>query len=412
MVQGNNQDSGQGGSVEEIRDEETEVSEVQSVDELSGSPGRNPDKDGLSSTVLESQEDSVELGGAVLDSLNNGSGPFTPELAMQQFVKDFRQAKKLYGQTLIRRLTGYDASYVQKNMNIPEFRRHLEDRLKQNIADLQDQGFLSREGVFTEDALELAAVSLAVSELDHLEAGGLVGPRSHDTRSFAPGRSSTRFFAGEPYRELSVHQSVKTALRRGQSSLRKEDLRVFDPSSDGRLEIVYALDTSGSMKGAKIAAAKRAGVALAYQGIRSGDSVGVVLFGKQVESSVAPTKDFSSLLRCLTRVRAGSETDLASALSEACDLFSSSSKNSKHVLLLTDALPTVGSDPVGAVLEAVGVAASRGVTVSVIGIGLDAQGEALAEQIVGIGRGRVLVAQDLDSLDVLVLSEYVSSRHA
>lgn len=331
---------------------------------------------------------------------------------MDQFVSDFRQAKQLYGETLVRQLTGYDADYVHKNMNIPEFRRHLEDRIKQNIDDLQEQGMLSREGSFTEDAIELAAVEMAVSELDHLEAAGLSGPRVHESSASAPGRTDTKAFSGQSYRDLAVHQSVKTALRRGQKSIRKEDLRVFRPHSKGRFEIIYAIDTSGSMKGAKIAAAKRAGVALAYQGIRGGDKIGVVSFGKSVESELAPCKDFSSLLNTIIRVRPGSETDLASGVESATNLFSNSSSANKHVILITDALPTVGSDPQREVLEAVGAARSSKITVSVVGIGLDKEGSRLAQKIADVGQGRVIVASNTEDLDVLVLSEYASSHHA
>jgi Mg-chelatase subunit ChlD len=411
-ILGNNKDTELGGDVNDIEDRETEIQEAHKTDELEGAPGRNPDKDGLASTVMESQEDSVELGGAVLDSMNNGSGPFTPELMMEQFVQDFRQAEKLYGETLIRKLTGYDADYVQKNMNIPEFKRHLEERVKQNIEELKEQGFMDREGSFTEEAVELAALSLAVRELDHLQASGHTGPRKHDKRVNAPGHDETRKFAGEPYKQISIHQSVKTALRRGRNSLQKNDLRVFEPSAHGRVEIIYAVDTSGSMKGAKIAAAKRAGVALAYEGIESGDKVGLVAFGKDIERSIAPCKNFSDILQSLTRVKAGSETDLAVGIQKACSLFATRGSESKHVILLTDALPTVGSHPTQDVLEAVGIARADNITVSVVGIGLDSDGEELARSIADVGHGRVLVCNDIQNLDKIILSEYMSSRHA
>lgn len=411
-ILGNNQDKNLAGDINEIEDRETEIQEAQKTDELSGAPGRNPDKDGLASTVMESQEDSVELGGAVLDTMNNGSGPFTPELVMENFVKDFRQAEKLYGETLIRKLSGYDSSYVQKNMNIPEFKRHLEDRVKQNLEDLKEQGMLDRSGNFTEDAVELAALSLAVKELDHLEASGQTGRRKHSKRINASGHDETKQYTSEPYRDISVAQSVKTALRRGRGSLRKQDLRVFEPSAHGKVEIVYAIDTSGSMKGAKIAAAKRAGVALAYQAMQSGDKVGLVAFGKDVETSVAPCKDFSSILEPLVRVRAGSETDLAVGIQKASSLFTTRGSESKHVIILTDALPTVGSDPTKDVLEAVGIARADHVTISVVGIGLDDEGEQLAQSIADVGLGRVLVCNDVENLDVMILSEYASSRQA
>lgn len=391
---------------EQLGDEEADVSEFAETEELSGKPGRDPEKEGLMNTVLEGGDDEIDLGNMVMDSVDNGLSMFTPELVMEKLVKDYREADELFGDSLVRQLTGYSADYVQKNLNIPEFKRHLEDQVKQNIDGLKDDGILSKRGELTEEAMELAAVVLAVEELDHLTAKGLIGQRVHKQRSSGGVRDGTRPRSDEPYRALSVQQSVKTALRRGHEELLPEDLRVFERSSTGRAEIIYALDASGSMKGEKLKQAKRAGVALAYEAISRGDKVGLLVFGKEVEQSLAPCTDFSEVLRRVSRLQAGSETDLASGVRSATELFRSRKADTKHVILLTDALPTVGADPKSAVLEAVGVARSAGVSISVIGIALDQSGKDLAQTIVDVGRGRLSVVSDAAGLDVLILEEY------
>ena len=397
---------------EELGSNETSVDDFSSAEELSGSPGRNPEKQGLMNTVLEGEEESIDLGNMVMDAVDNGWSMFTPELVMEKLVKDYREAKELFGDTLVRQLTGYSAEYVQKNMNIPEFKRHLEERVKQNIDGLTDQGVLAKDGSLTEQALELSAVVLAVQELDHLTAQGLIGERVHKKRSFSGSREDVKALVDEPYRLLAARASIKTALRRGHSSLLADDLRVFERASRGRAEIIYALDASGSMKGEKLAQAKRAGVALAYQAIRGGDKVGLLVFGKGVEQSLAPCNDFSQVLGRVARLRAGSETDLAHGIRSAAELFASRKADTKHIIVLSDALPTVGADPSRDVLEAVGYARATGASVSVIGIALDAQGEALAQKIVDVGQGRLTVVSDAHGLDALILEEYARVRQA
>lgn len=397
---------------ERLGSDEADVEDFAEAEEMSGKPGRDPEKQGLMNTVLEGEEQSIDLGNMVLDSVDNGLSLFTPELVMEKLVKDYREAEELFGETLVRQLTGYSAEFVQKNLNIPEFKRHLEDRVKQNIDGLKDEGVLSKRGELTEHALELAAIVLAVQELDHLTAQGLIGERVHKKRSFDGSQEDVKRLDDEPYRLVSVQQSVKTALRRGHSKILPDDLRVFERAAKGRAEIVYAIDASGSMKGEKLSQAKRAGVALAYEAIRSGDKVGLLVFGKQVEQSLAPCDDFSEILRRVTRLQAGSETDLASGVRSATELFRSRRADTKHVILLTDALPTVGEDPERAVMDAVGQARAAGVSISVIGIALDDSGERLAEHIVELGQGRLSAVSDAQGLDVLVLEEYARSRSA
>ncbi len=412
MMRGSNSHSEEQYKSEQLGSDEADVDSFSEAEELAGSPGRNPEKEGLMNTVLEADTDSIDLGNMVMDSVNNGLSMFTPELVMEKLVNDYREAEEIFGETLVRQLTGYSANYVQKNMNIPEFKRHLEDQVKQNIDGLKDQGVLSKRGELTEEAMELATVVMAVEELDHLTARGLLGQRVHKKRSFSGAKQSVKPLGSEPYRLLSSRQSVKTALRRGRSSLLPDDLRVFERASEGNIEVVYAIDASGSMKGEKLAQAKRAGVALAYEAISRGDKVGLLVFGKEVEQSLAPCNDFSELLGRVARLQAGSETDLASGVRSSTELFASRKADTKHVILLTDALPTVGADPEKAVLEAVGVARGSGVSVSVIGIALDAAGQALAQRIVDVGRGRLTVVADAKGLDVLVLEEYSRMREA
>ena len=111
----------------------------------------------------------------------------------------------------------------------------------------------------------------------------------------------------------------------------------------------------------------------------------------------------------ITRCRAKRQTDIGKTLKAAIDLFPHWN-GTKHLIILTDALPTAGKDPVKETLQAASVASSNGITISLIGLGLNEEGKKLAEQIVQIGNGRLSVIKETDRLDVIVLEDYYSVR--
>jgi Mg-chelatase subunit ChlD len=146
-------------------------------------------------------------------------------------------------------------------------------------------------------------------------------------------------------------------------------------------------------------------VALAYKAISEKDKVGLVVFGTEVKDAVAPTDDFGFLLQRITRIMASRQTDFALMIRKAIELFEPGVQT-KHLVILTDALPTVGKEPEKMTLEAVSSARANGITISIIGIKLDKKGIELAEQMARIGDGRFTVAQDLENIDRLVLQDY------
>ena len=78
----------------------------------------------------------------------------------------------------------------------------------------------------------------------------------------------------------------------------------------------------------------------------------------------------------------------------------------KHLIVLTDALPTAGEQPEQDTIDAAGIAASHGITISVIGINLNKKGEKLAKKISEIGHGRLYVVKDVKEVDKVVLEDY------
>ena len=197
------------------------------------------------------------------------------------------------------------------------------------------------------------------------------------------------------------------AVRRGHSKIHSSDLKTIYRKSKGSVKIIYGLDASGSMKGQKLGTAKRAGVALAFQAINRRDKVGLIVFKNDAQDFIEPTLDFRRLLSHITRVRASRETNFTAMLRKSIEMFGTG-KGTKHLMILTDGLPTVGDDPEEEAMHIVSEARAAGISVSIVGIGLSGKGEVLAKNLVHIGEGRLYNVSALGDIGKLVLHDYYS----
>jgi Mg-chelatase subunit ChlD len=161
------------------------------------------------------------------------------------------------------------------------------------------------------------------------------------------------------------------------------------------------------MKGAKIDACKRAGIALAYKAIDERDKVGLIVFGSEIKTAIEPTQDFSYLLKSITSAKASKETDLVASLKKSIELFPNENIT-KHLILITDALPTIGKDPEKETLQEASMARNKGITISLIGINLNEKGKELAEKIVELGEGKLYTVKNIENIDKIVLEDYYS----
>lgn len=380
-------------------------------EELSGKLRKDNRDDKLLHSKVPIDKNKIDKGKLLKDAINNNISSFSPDTAFENLVNNFHTTKNLSGETMIRELSGYDPSYVDKNINIPEFKRELKERIKKNIEELKKQGLLDKEGTITQEGYEYASLSLLSEELDRLEGKGLLGENESKEKSiignivdYRPYRSS------DPYKQLNVRQTIKKALRRQKQTISRDEFVSSEKQSKGNLEIIYVIDNSGSMKGQKIGMAKKSGVALTYKAINNKDKVGLVVFGSKLSKKVLPTNDFFSLLKEITNIKTSGETDISLGIETATNMFSSKTKT-KHIILLTDAVQTLGKKPEKEVLEKVSQAFNQKITMSVIGISLNKQGETLAKKIVDISQGSLFKASQIENLDQIILEDYYRARH-
>ena len=389
-----------------LQEELAEIKEASAIEEKEGSLKRDDEEDKLMHSVLENDKQTIDDGSLITDAINQGIGSFTPDLMFEQLVKNYSIAKQIFGPSLIRQLTGYNESYVSKNVKIPEFQKEIKKNIQENVERLKDDGLLGKDGSISDKGIELASLILYTQELDHLMPKGILGEKIHKKHFIYGDKEDTKNYKkGDRYRDLSIKQSVKLAVRRGHSKLGEKDLKTFEKQSKGQIYIIYGLDASGSMKGRKVEMCKKAGIALAYKAIEEKDKVGLIVFGSEIKEAVEPTDDFKRLILEITKIQARKETNIAKTINKAIELFPAK-EVTKHLILLTDAMPTVGKNPEKETLEAVSLARSNGITISLVGIQLDKKGRELAEKITNLGEGKLYVCKDLEEIDKIVLEDY------
>jgi len=376
------------------------------VEELDGALEDSDSKDKLMHRVLPVQKD-VETGNMINEELNRNLSSFNADMMFENITKNFKTAKEIYGETIIRKLSGYGTQELERNIKIPEFKKELYDRLKKTIKELKSENVLEQNGEMSKKSLHLAKISMLVT-LDNSISKSLFGEVSKEKEHlYGENTDVTIYKKGMPYKNIAVKASLKVALRRRHDAIMPNDLRLHTKKSKQRSIIVYAIDASGSMSGNKIRVSKEAGLSLAYHAIENKDLAGLVVFGKDISLSEKPTSDFNHLLDKFIEIRSSGKTDFVKALQESHTLVSGFD-GTKHVMIITDALPTVGDDPKGESLSEISKLYADNVTVSIIGIGLNEEGEEFGKEVVETGKGKFYRVNDLSQLNYIVLEDYYS----
>jgi Mg-chelatase subunit ChlD len=386
--------------------EKAEVKTMDEVEELQGKLSTQTEENKLMHSVLENDKKTIDEGKIIKEALSQGVGAFTPDLMFNQLVKNFSIAKQIYGPSLIRQLTSYDENYVKRNIKIPEFQREFKKNIADNIEKLKDDSLLEKDGTISDKGIELASLILYTEELDHLIPKGVLGEKIHKKSFIYGDKENIKMYKkGDRYKDIAVKQSVTLAIRRNHKNIGKQDLKSFERQSKGQIYLIYGLDASGSMKGKKLDTCKKAGIALAYKAIDEKDKVGLIVFGSDIKGVIEPTTDFKRLIKEITKIKASKETDIAKTIKKSIELFPAK-EVTKHLILLTDAMPTVGAEPGKETLEAVSLARAAQITISLVGIKLDKKAKDLAEKITNLGEGRLYIVRDLGLVDKVVLEDY------
>src|SRR3989339_1749543 len=104
-------------------------------------------------SVLENDKKIIDSGKLISDAINQGMSSFSPDLMFEQLVKSYQLAKQIYGESIIRLVSGYEPDYVKKNIGIPEFQKELKQKIQEKIQELKDDGFVEKDNSLSEKGI-------------------------------------------------------------------------------------------------------------------------------------------------------------------------------------------------------------------------------------------------------------------
>lgn len=166
--------------------------------------------------------------------------------------------------------------------------------------------------------------------------------------------------------------------------LRADDVRVRAWRSPATAYVLL-VDASGSVAGHRLATALVTAAAVVAR-MRPDDELAVVAFWSQSVvlrpiRSIAATMD---LIAALLTLRGGGTTDLSLALRTGLRQAATARAPRREILLLTDGIPTAGTDPVAVA----GSAGTAGARLHVLGLDHDDASRRACARLAGAGGGR------------------------
>lgn len=334
--------------------------------------------------------------------LNRNMMGISSKFLAKAIVVDFDEAVATFGSDILEGLTGFGLEELQEMEGRPESVEKLEGRIEGNFKLLKDSGLLGEDGP-TPEGIDAVALELLEDEFRILGSSG--GEHETLTKGGISERIESRPFLR--HAKLALRRTVQIAMKRGHEKLLKEDLRSWERAGMVSVDFVYALDTSGSMRGQKLDACKRAAIGLAYMGMKGRDRVAVVSFKSKPALSVNFGEPLEEFARKVARLFPSETTDIAGALRFSRGVISAEKRKDreKHIILITDAMPTSGERPVEATMEEASACKESGVTVSVVGINLDKEGDDIARRIAQIGGGSFYHVSDVERVNEAVLED-------
>ncbi len=169
----------------------------------------------------------------------------------------------------------------------------------------------------------------------------------------------------------------------------RRTIRVTPVSNEG-LEIVLALDTSGSMEGEPLAAAKAAAVGF-LDGMPAGSRGALVSFDDDVAVEAAMTDDRAALAQAVRALGAHGETALYDGVATAASLFTGGADTRRALVVLSDGGDTASTVGAAAALEAVSGVDASGYVVSLVTPETDT---AALQRLADEAGGKVVAARD------------------
>jgi len=222
---------------------------------------------------------------------------------------------------------------------------------------------------------------------------------------------------GDCYRDFSLKDSIRQAIRNHHRQVSREDIRVVKRDIRARLDILLCLDLSGTMDQLeKLWYAKEGAIALALASSQYGDRMGVVTFSNMA----TVVSDLTTNTYALTEkvldldLHDNAFTNLGFGLLRARGLFSrhSKSQGKQHIILVSDGDATAPHpSPARFAIQEASKTIRKGISISCICINEENADPDLMHKIARIGRGRMTVIENTEGMKEAVVEERSVAGH-
>ncbi|MDK2835582.1 MAG: magnesium chelatase subunit [Thermosediminibacterales bacterium] len=203
---------------------------------------------------------------------------------------------------------------------------------------------------------------------------------------------------------LALPETVITGLKRcflkkQKFCLEPSDIRVMMLQKKVSTDICILLDASASMSGNRLKSAKFLAEHLV---LSTSDKISVITFQeKNVDITVAPTKNYKKLQQNINKIKAFGLTPLALGLKYSIEYIQKQRFKNPLLLLITDGIPTVPlwtSSPLDDALKVAETIARKGIRFCCIGL---APNKDYMNKLVKTAQGSLYVVEEIDK-DVLI----------
>jgi len=296
---------------------------------------------------------------------------------------------------IIQELTGYPIKRLSQDKS-SRFQRNVKEKVSQCLRILKRLGYLNEDGSLSEKSMKIYSSSIV--NWIHKEIVGI--HRFGYRKSKILGKDEELYYKfygiGDSYNEISARKSIRSFLKSKRFVVEKK------VSNKGGMYIVL-LDVSGSMYGEKIYEAKKSLIAVLYEILRNNDTFRIILFNDKIIGEFSNENNINNILYRIFQITPIGSTDIALALNTAIERI----KDSSHVVLITDAIPTYGKNPLEYAIKAAHKIRSHNSSLSIIGINLTEEGLDNAKKLVKSGNGNLYIIENVKDISKILLADYL-----
>jgi len=189
--------------------------------------------------------------------------------------------------------------------------------------------------------------------------------------------------------------------------------RRLDALTRKRANLVFLVDTSGSMQSPDKIGLVKESLKLLVQSLRADDRVSICTYAGHVELVLPPTQatDRRRILQALDRLSAGGSTAMSSGIDLAYELASreAESGSNTRVIVCSDGDANVGPSSHHEILRTIEGYRDRGITLGTVGFGMGNYKDTMMEQLANKGNGSYAYVDGLSEARRLFCEELVQN---